>query len=485
MLLTLEASGDQADSLGYLLHKHPQRVQSFELSFGQAHVFYPNASQTHFVACLLLDVDSVGMVRGAQRENEFVLGQYVNDRPYVASSFLSVAIAQVYGSALAGRCKDRPDAVAQPMPLLATLETLPIRADEDFLHRVFEPLGYSVTSQRHPLDPAFPDWGSSPYHSVTLRSTTTVSELLTHLYVLIPVFDHAKHYFIGSDELEKLLEKGSGWLASHPEKEAITRRYLRHRPSLFRAALDRLVEDDDASLVEGADNAPLETPESEATLPLNTQRYQAVVEAVRETNATKVMDLGCGEGRMLRELMRIKALETILGVDVSHRALEIAARRLRLERLPEGQAARVQLQHGSLVYRNENWKGYDAATIVEVIEHLDPDRLAAFERVVFEFAKPEWVFVTTPNSEYNVVWESLPAGEFRHADHRFEWTRAEFQSWCNRLCDLHAYEVSFRPIGPEDPAHGPPTQMAIFHRCSDSEPSVVVNTADMSADPAH
>jgi 3' terminal RNA ribose 2'-O-methyltransferase Hen1 len=481
MLLTLEASGDHADSLGYLLHKHPQRVQSFELSFGQAHVFYPMASPTHFAACLLLDVDSVGMVRGAQRDNEFVLGQYVNDRPYVASSFLSVAIAQVYGSALAGRCKDRPHAVDQLMPLVATLETLPVRADEDFLHRIFEPLGYSVTSQRHPLDPAFPEWGSSPYHSVTLRATTTVTELLTHLYVLVPVFDHAKHYFVGSDELEKLLEKGSGWLAKHPEKEAITRRYLRHRPSLFREALGRLVEDDDASLLERADDSETQTAESETTLPLNTQRYQVVVEALRETNATRVLDLGCGEGRLLRELMRIKTLRTILGVDVSHRALEIASRRLRLERLPATQAARVQLQHGSLVYRNENWKGYDAATIVEVIEHLDPDRLTAFERVVFEFAKPNWVFVTTPNCEYNVVWESLPAGEFRHADHRFEWTRAEFQTWCHRLCEQHAYHVTFRSIGPEDPTHGPPTQMAVFHRRSETQPSLSVESGDTPA----
>jgi 3' terminal RNA ribose 2'-O-methyltransferase Hen1 len=232
MLLTIETTHQPASDLGFLLHKHPDRFQSFDLSFGQAHVFYAEASENCCAACLLLDVDPVGMVRRKGRDQSFLLGHYVNDRPYVASSFLSVAISQVFGTAMGGRCKDRPQLVTTPIPLSARIDVLPVRAGEGFLHRIFEPLGYAVEAVRHPLDERFPEWGESPYYSVTIRATKTLSELLTYLYVLIPVFDNEKHYFVGEEELEKLLAKGTGWLGSHPEKEQITRRYLRHQSSL-------------------------------------------------------------------------------------------------------------------------------------------------------------------------------------------------------------------------------------------------------------
>jgi 3' terminal RNA ribose 2'-O-methyltransferase Hen1 len=151
-------------------------------------------------------------------------------------------------------------------------------------------------------------------------------------------------------------------------------------------------------------------------------------------------------------------------MDVSHRALEIAAQKLRMENLPTMQRERIHLIHGSLTYRDKRLAGYDAATVVEVIEHQDPPRLAAFERVLFEFARPQAVVVTTPNVEYNVKFETLPAGKMRHKDHRFEWTRPEFQSWANTIAERFAYSVRFLPIGPEDPIVGSPTQMGIFAR---------------------
>ncbi len=210
MLLTISTTHTPATDLGYLLHKHPGRCQSFDMSFGQAHVFYPEVSEQRTSAALLLDVDPVGMVRGKKRESSFLLGQYVNDRPYVASSFLSVAISQIFGSAMSGRCKDRPELAQLPIPLTARIDVLPVRGDEGLVQRMFEPLGYSVEAVRHPLDEMFPEWGESPYFSVTISGTTTLSQLLTHLYVLIPVFDNQKHYFVGDDEMEKLLEKGAG-----------------------------------------------------------------------------------------------------------------------------------------------------------------------------------------------------------------------------------------------------------------------------------
>ena len=145
-----------------------------------------------------------------------------------------------------------------------------------------------------------------------------------------------------------------------------------------------------------------------------------------------MLDLGCSYGNLLRRLLEDKQFEQIVGLDVSHRALEIAAERLHLDRLPERQRQRIQLLHGSLIYRDQRLAGFDAAAVVEVIEHLDEPRLAAFERVLFEFARPATVVVTTPNVEYNVRFETLPAGKFRHKDHRFEWTRQQFQEWATR-----------------------------------------------------
>jgi 3' terminal RNA ribose 2'-O-methyltransferase Hen1 len=464
MLLTISAANKPATDLGYLLHKHPDRFQSFDLSFGQAHVFYPEVSEDRCSVCLLLDVDPLGMVRGRQPDQSFLLGHYVNDRPYVASSFMSVAISQVFGTAMGGRCKDRPELVTTPIPLTARLDVLPVRGGEEFLRRVFEPLGYAVDAVQHPLDEQYPEWGDSPYFSVTISGTKTLSELLTHLYVLIPVFDSQKHYFVGEDELEKLVTKGSGWLAAHPEKEQIARRYLKNRSSLLREALARLVEEDDPDTVE--EGIEPEPPEEslERPISLNDQRHGAVLAAVRASGAHSVLDLGCGEGKLLRELLQDRQFERIVGLDVSIRSLEMAQKRLKLDRLPDRQAERLKLMHGSLIYRDKRLEGFDAAAVVEVIEHLDPPRLTAFERVLFEFARPQTVVLTTPNCEYNVMWETLPAGHFRHTDHRFEWTREEFQSWANRVADQHGYSVRFLPVGPEDAAVGSPTQMGVFER---------------------
>jgi 3' terminal RNA ribose 2'-O-methyltransferase Hen1 len=428
-------------------------------------VFYPEASEDRCTVCLLLDVDAVGLARSRGRDQRSLLAHYVNDRPYAGSSFMSVALSQVFGSALQGRCKDRPELVERPIPLAARIDVLPVRGGETFLQNVFGPLGYEIEATRHPLDERFPEWGESPYFSVGLRGTVRLSELLTHLYVLVPVFDNQKHYFVGEDEIEKLLTKGEGWLATHPERDEITRRYLGHRSSLVRQALARLIEDDDpAEAVD--DERPVDTAEEtiEKAISLNDQRIGTVLAALRASGARRVLDLGCGEGKLLRELMGDRQLEEIVGMDVSIRALEAAQRRLRLDRLPARDTERIRLIHGSLLYRDKRLEGFDAASAVEVIEHLDPPRLAAFERVLFEFARPKTIVLTTPNREYNVVWESLAAGRMRHADHRFEWTRAEFQEWATRVAGRFGYTVRFLPVGPSHETFGSPTQMGVFAR---------------------
>lgn len=464
MLLTLTTTHRPATDLGFLLRKNPARAQAFDLTFGQAHVFYPEAGDDRCTAALLMEVDPVGLVRnrrGPAGEGG-LLDQYVNDRPYAASSFLSVAIAEVFGSALAGQSKERPELADLPIPLRATLSALPCRGGEEFLRKLFEPLGYRVSATRLPLDETFPAWGESAYHRVELEATLPLHQLLSHLYVLVPVLDNDKHYWVGDDEVTKLLRHGEGWLATHPERDAITRRYLKHQRSLVTDALAQLVDESDPYPDDTADAQAQEEAAVERALSLNEQRLGTVLAALRASGATSVLDLGCGEGKLLRMLLKERQFTRIVGLDVSHRLLEMAADNLHYDRLPTLQKERLKLLHGSLMYRDERLAGFEAAAVVEVIEHLDPPRLAAFERVLFECARPGTVVLTTPNREYNVKWESLPAGRFRHRDHRFEWTRAEFQEWANRIAARFGYTVRFLPVGPEDAAVGAPTQMSVF-----------------------
>jgi 3' terminal RNA ribose 2'-O-methyltransferase Hen1 len=461
MLLTITTTRTPATDLGWLLHKHPDRAQTFDLAFGRVHVFYPVASEECCTAALLLDVDSVGLVR--RNSGPELLAQYVNDRPYVASSFLSVAIAQVYGSALSGSCKGRPELAEEPLPLTATLAVVPCRrGGEAFLRKLFEPLGYAVAATRHPLDAKFAEWGEGPYFTVELRATMRLADLLSHLYVLIPVLDDEKHYWVGHDEVEKLLRHGEGWLATHPEKEQIAARYLRKQGKLVKSALSQLAGDDDTDPDEIADERNAAEEQLEAKVNLHERRLAAVLAVLQESGAKRVIDLGCGEGKLLRLLATDGRFTDVVGLDVSARSLEIARQRLGRMRLPDGLMERVKLIHGALTYRDKRIEGFDAAALVEVIEHLDPARLDAFARVLFGFTKPKLIVLTTPNREYNVKFESLPAGKFRHGDHRFEWTRAEFADWCTGVCKKYGYTVSISQLGDEDPVLGGVSQMGVF-----------------------
>jgi 3' terminal RNA ribose 2'-O-methyltransferase Hen1 len=465
MLLTITTTYKPATHLGYLVHKHPGRCQSAALNFGSVHLFFPVATESECTLALLLDIDPIDMVRGRRRqEGGLPLEEYINDRPYVASSFLSVAIAKVLSSALKGECDEVPGLAETVMPLQVKIAVLPSRGGEQIMHRLFEPLGYEVVTRRHGLDEKFPEWGESPYFTVRLAKDTRLSELLTHLYVLIPVLDNQKHYFIGRDEVEKLLRRGKGWLKDHPEREMIARRYLKNRSSLAQEALARLAEESPIQVEEAAPEQKELEETLEEAVNLNEERLGAVLAALRSSGARSVVDLGCGEGTLLRLLLKDRQFERIAGMDVSIRALEIASRRLRLNDLAPRQRERLALLHGSLMYRDKRLEGYDAATVTEVIEHLDPPRLAAFERVLFEFAQPRTVILTSPNKEYNVVWENLRDGKLRHGDHRFEWTRPEFQSWCGRAAQRFHYQVRFLPVGPEKAEIGSPSQMGIFQR---------------------
>lgn len=462
MYLSIATTHTPATDLGFLLMKHPDRVHAVDLSFGSATVVFPEASAKRCEAALVLSVDPIGLVRG-RGEGEGLLGHYVNDRPYAATSLLAVALNRAFRTAMAGTSRERPELAAAAIPLEVRITPLP--GDADLVATLFHPLGWQSTCT--PV-PAVED-GASRYLDVTLRGMLRLSEALTHLYVLIPVMDADKHYFIGDDEVDKLLSKGGAWLAAHPARQIITERYLKRRQLLVRSALARLAPEEEVREAEPGSARPTRAaPEEvlEQPLRLADQRRAAVAAALEAVGAARVADLGCGEGRLLAHLAPDRRFTKLIGLDASTKALDLAERRLGLTRAGSVAAAdnRITLLHGALTYRDSRWTEVDAVVLIEVIEHLDADRLPALEAVVFQAAHPPAVIVTTPNQEHNALFDSLPSGAFRHPDHRFEWTRPEFRAWAERVAVAHGYRWHWQPVGPEHDRYGPPTQMAVFQR---------------------
>ena len=477
MLLTITAEGENAAALSFLLHKHPDKLQQVELSVGVAYIFYPECGKEKVTAALLLDIDPIGMVRNAKNfaGKDFLLGQYVNDRPYVASSFMSSAISKAFSSAMNGSCKEHPEFIDMPLALTAKISVLPApRGGELLIKRLFEPLGYTVEAERHLLDTQFSEWGYGKYFTLTLKNTLSLKELLSHLYVLIPVLDNEKHYFITQNEVEKLLQKGKGWLEQHPEREIIVSRYLINLKSLVRSAFEVLQAVEDGIIPDTDNEAEQdELTKIEDTAAAHTQlqkvkkerlhdiRLKLVAEKLKQSGAASVIDLGCGDGKLLRLLLKEKQFTRIAGTDVSYSELEKSQDKLHWNEMPEKQRERLSLFQSSLTYRDKRFSGFDAAAVVEVIEHLDPNRLPALEKSLFTYAKPQTTVLTSPNREYNVRYENLSAGKVRHSDHRFEWTRSEFEAWAERVARENNYTVAFFPVGEEENI-GAPSQMAVF-----------------------
>lgn len=462
MFLSIATTHAPATDLGFLLHKHPDRLHEAPLSFGRAVMAYPRADEAAAEFVLALDIDPVALVRGRGE----AIAQYVNDRPYAASSFLSVAIAKALGTALNGRCKQRPELVETAIPLTATVAPLPLRGDPGFVRRLFEPLGWTTT-----LDAS----DGAGYGTLHLAGTQRLADLLTHIYVLVPVLDRAKHYWVGPDEVDKLLARGGEWLAHHPERERIVHVYLKGRRGYVADVLERLadsVADPDADLEAGSEADAMPDPATEEPASADPEgtverpqrlwerRYDAVLAVLHKNDCANVADIGCAEGKLTARLARDKTVRAVLAIDASSRALEYA--RARLDRLPETVRNKVQLAHGALGYRDRRLDGIDAALLIEVIEHLDPERIPLATRALFA-SRPRLVVMTTPNREHNTLY-GLDEGALRHPDHRFEWTRGEFEAWSRALAETHGYAAEFRPVGDVDPEHGPPTQMAVLTR---------------------
>ena len=455
MLLQITTTHQPATDLGYLLHKRPGKFQTKALSFGDAHVFYSEASIEKCTAALWIDINPIELSKGRNQQfsKSFQLGQYVNDRPYVASSFMSTAIAKYYGSALNGNCKDRPELAKTAIPLEIRLVSVCVRGGEKLIMDLFEPLGYEVISEGGLLDKNFPDWGESPYYKITLRGTLTVQEVLTHLYVLLPVLDNNKHYFVSETEIEKLLAKGKDWLPSHPKRDLIVTRYLKYKTSYTKRAIDKMSPE--------LNESPGEVI-VERKITLHQQRLAKVAEELKASGAKSIADLGCGEGKLMKLLIPDTQFEKIIGTDVSAKSLEMAEKYLYLFNATPKKRERISLLHSSLMYKDERLSGMDAAALVEVIEHIEEEKLPLLEGIVFGEINPKTVIITTPNCEYNILYEGLENGKMRHNDHRFEWNRTQFKAWAEKLASEYQYTFQIKPIGEVDETHGASSQMVIF-----------------------
>ena len=446
MLITITYEGEKTQELGYLLHKRPGTVQTFSLNFGKAYVFYPEVSDKRTTAALLLDINALDLAKGKENSPNTGLFDYVNDRPYTCNSFMSVALNRVFGTAMNGRCDKRQELADTPLDLTAKVCMLRCE-DGELPESIFEPLGYTVETERSLLDERFPEWGDSPYIDLTVKGRVKLSELLEHLYVLIPFFDGSKHYYIDNSEIEKLLSHGGEWLKTHPCRETIVRGYFNNIRSVTMSALDILSEDEE-------DNTPPETKR------LDTERLDTITKAVLDSGAKTVLDLGCGEGKYAARLAQEQQISRITAADVSVKVLEAAKKRM--AKMPQFQQDKAGFIQASALCRDSRFDGHDCCLLVEVIEHIDEERMPVLERVVFELAHPGTVIVTTPNAEYNSNYEFLPEGELRHTDHRFEWDREKFCSWTEDICKKYGYSVTITGIGKDDEIKGAPTQMGVF-----------------------
>jgi 3' terminal RNA ribose 2'-O-methyltransferase Hen1 len=454
MLLEITTTHQPATDLGYLLHKHPDKLQTIELSVGQAHVFYPEANEELCTVCLLLDINPVDLVRNTKGKNIFLPEHYVNDRPYTSNSFLSTAIVKAFGSAINGVCHAKPELTTTSIPFQATIYSLKVDCEKQYINKLFEPLGYQVTYDIIPPDSQFPEWGEGKIVNLTLQHTITLKELLSHIYVFIMVLDNDRHYWVSANDVDILVRRGENWLEMHPEKEWITRRYLKNFRLLTSQALQQLTGESE-----------LTEPEivSEKKVNLHQQRLEKAVEVLKKSGAESVLDMGCGEGKLLKLLLKERQFKKITGMDVAFGELQKAKEILHLNDASPALKERLKIFQGSATYKDERLKNYDALALIEVIEHLDEERLPSLEKVVFGFANPETVVISTPNAEYNAIFERpVFTNNFRHEDHRFEWTRAEFETWCSKNSLEYGYDYMIYPVGQEKENVGSPSQLAVF-----------------------
>lgn len=445
MQLTIRATGDNVKAISYLVSKNPENLYERNQKGHLVRMFYSKFADKELEMTVFVTPDPLELMQN--KSNSFDITHYINDREFAVSSIFCSFIRSALGTALNGQPKEEyAQWVGHEFPFVLELGPVASTLSDQQLKDLFEPMGYQVDIERPEIHYSFQLKESSTVRTLTLTGYQTLQNSLRHLFVLIPVIDNYKHYFIDEKEIEKLERYGDGWLEEHPMREMIYRQALRFKEIY--------------SLVESP-NTEEKPEEPVRKVRLNEMRYEKIVETAKLLKPNSIVDFGSGEGKLAVQLGFINGVQEVLAVEPSQAATLKAVKRF--EKVKDRSSfIEPTTLWGSLFYYDERLKGKDLIILCEVIEHIDAQRLPkAFDTILNLYA-PESLIITTPNQEYNEIYDM--EDHFRHDDHRFEWTRQEFQEWCKARNHLDLYELEFSGIGEENLNQGFPTQMCVFKR---------------------
>ncbi|MCP1182506.1 3' terminal RNA ribose 2'-O-methyltransferase Hen1 [Paenibacillus sp. 1781tsa1] len=493
MHLILKASGADAGVISHLLAKNPLNIYDRVDKGVRVRMVYTKATETETEVLIHAEPDPVDLVRGTP--DGYDITQYINDREFVTSSLFCSYIRGALGTALNGKPKeDYVQWVGHAFELELTFGPVASDLPDRVVEELFSPLGYAVSMERGELSYSFDLKNKSTVRHITLRGRNTVQHALRQLFLLIPVLDNYKHYFISEDEIDKIKRYGEGWLDAHPLKELIVKRtlrfaelirqYERQEGALYASfglesgmaqVLDTVIQKNNVGHREDREQDQRESESvsdgghSEPPVRLNELRYRAITDVVSALPVKRsIVDMGAGEGKLSARLAHISGVESILAVEPSGQS------RLRaMERFAklEGRSEVVAIPEpiiGSLFYFDEQMQNQDVMILCEVIEHIEEYRLNRIMDTIMNEYQPEVLLVTTPNKEYNEVY-AMEQESFRHHDHRFEWTRAELASRCEEWTQRGSYGYEIKGIGEHVEGYGQPTQLVIFERRKESQ----------------
>lgn len=456
MQLAIKATGEGAKMLSFLLSKNPQNLYDRMEKGYRVRLTYTVFSDSEVEALIFVTPDPVELVKNSP--DTYEITQYINDREFVVSSIFCSNTRSALGTALNGRPKEEYLDWAKHAFQL-TIGFGPVATDlpDAAIKNLFEPLGYQTEIERGRADYNFQFKERSSARFINLQSKVTLQNALQHLFVLIPVLDDYRHYFIDEREIEKLERYGEGWLADHPLKELIIKRTLR-----FRELIDQMVLNSHQTELINEAVTPEPNISSQPVVRLNKLRYQRLVKIIEDLAAREsIVDFGAGEGKLSVRLGFIPGVKEILAVEPTEKEQLRALKRFSEASRKDDFIAPTPVW-GSLFYYDEQLCGKDVMILSEVIEHIDESRLPRVMDTILGSYKPQVLLITTPNAEYNPVYQ-MEEG-IRHKDHRFEWSRAEFAEWTYCLARNYAYEVQIDGIGEEAEGYGHPSQLAILTR---------------------
>ncbi|ANF95838.1 methyltransferase domain-containing protein [Paenibacillus bovis] len=497
MYLTVKAAGPHAGMISHLLAKNPHNRYERNEKGARVRLIYSAFAEDKIEFTIFATPDPIDLVKGSP--DSYDITQYINDREFVVSSLFCSYIRPALGTALNGKPKaDYADWVDYAFPLEVTFGPVASNLPDAVVESLFTALGYEVDIERGAAEYTFDLKSRSSVRNIRVTGQATLQQMLRQLFILMPVLDDYKHYYIGAEEIDKLHRYGEGWLQHHPQQELIIKRALRFAPLItdYRklagekaAAVDMLgtgtntditavqyprheqaiseINALQSNIADTAASAVDNQKQTEPPVRLNELRYQAIVEQVAGLlHRRSVVDFGAGEGKLSVRLAGIAGVEQVWAVEPSaYTGLRALERFGKLEQ--ENSSVVPRLVTGSLFYRDDQWAGQDVIILCEVIEHINEHRLPQVMTTLLDEYHPETLIITTPNREYNAVYD-MQEQEIRHTDHRFEWTRAELADHCREWVSGRPYEVSLHGIGEISDIHGQPTQMAIFRRKGES-----------------